>query len=231
MKLPKHIIKNWRKKRQAAKERREMIEALFEDFVEDTRSLVRRAPKYQEAALYRHVWKRSIVYQTICQDVEDVLLYVEFQKLAAKRYDRIAPENIFGKVLLEFSDNAHDKMLKQEMKRFYPEDENENRQNENLGCIYVGFDSKNKIPYIGKTTGHPEFRWKEHRVNGTGPFKNGASYANWEVIEENVLPEDLDELKAYYIGLYNAYEDGHNDTRGNNWQAYEKGLKGRQKIQ
>ncbi len=27
----------------------------------------------------------------------------------------------------------------------------------------------------------------------------------------------------YYIGFYNALEEGYNDTKGNDWMAYERG--------
>ncbi len=221
------FIKNWKKKREAAKEKRAKIEALFENFVQETRPLVPKARKHPEAALYRHVWKRACAYQTICQeelkDEEKALIYEEFQNLACKRYYRIAPENAYGTVKLKLSAEAHMRIIDQELKRLSPKDETKSKRNKNLACIYVGFDSDDNKPYVGQTIGDPEYRWKEHRVNGTGPFKKGASYASWKVIKENVSPKMLDELESYHIGFYNAFEDGYNDTKGNDWQAYEQG--------
>ena len=36
-------------------------------------------------------------------------------------------------------------------------------------------------------------------------------------------PAKLDARESYYIGLYNADKDGYNDTKGNDWKAYERG--------
>ena len=65
MKFIKQIIDNWKKKREARKERKARIEAMFKDFVAETRPLVPKAPKYPEAALFRHVWKRACAYEHI----------------------------------------------------------------------------------------------------------------------------------------------------------------------
>lgn len=60
MKFTKQIIDNWKKEREERKERKARLEAMFRDFVIDTRPLVPKAPKYPKAALFRHVWKRAI---------------------------------------------------------------------------------------------------------------------------------------------------------------------------
>jgi len=233
MKFIRQIITNWKKQREAEKERRARIQALFEDFVAQTRPLVPPAPKHPQAALFRQVWKRACAYQTIYQEIhkneEQASLYLEFRTLAAKRYFPEAPQNAYGKVHLKLSPGSHNKLIEQELERLYPRDEPNRKRDVDKACIYVGFDSENSKPYIGQTIGEPEYRWKEHRVCGTGPFKKGASYARWEVIEANVPPNELDELEAYYIGYYNACEDGHNDTKGNNWQSYERGVTDRKK--
>ena len=233
MKFIKKIINNWKKEREATKERKARIKAMFEEFVAETIPLVPKAPKYPEAALFRHVWKRACVHQTIYQEIhkneERALIYSEFRRLAAKRYFPVAPENAYGKVHLKLSPEALKKLIEQELNRLYPRDETNSKRNIDKACIYVGFDSENNKPYIGQTIGDPEYRWKEHRVSGTGPFKKGASYASWKVIKENVSLNELDELEAYYIGFYNAFEDGHNETKGNNWQSYERGVTDRNK--
>ncbi|MCK7518844.1 MAG: GIY-YIG nuclease family protein [Ignavibacteriales bacterium] len=113
-------------------------------------------------------------------------------------------------------------MLDDELKRLKPTQENKSKGIW-LACIYVGYDTLANKPYIGKTIGEPEYRWKEHRSCGTGPFKNGSSYAKWEVIRENVDLKELDKLESYFIGSYNSFEDGHNDNRGNDLTEYEKG--------
>ena len=233
MRFIKQIISNWKKERAARKERKARIEAMFEDFVSETRPLVPKAPKNPEAALFRHVWKRACVHQYIYQEVhkneERALIFSEFRKVAAKRYWPVAPENAYGKVNLKLSPEAFLKLTEKELDRLYPRDEPDRKRNIDKACIYVGFDSKRNKPYIGQTIGDPEYRWKEHRVGGTGPFRKGASYARWEVVKENVSLDELDELEAYYIGYYNAYEDGHNETKGNNWQSYERGVAARNK--
>lgn len=233
MRLIKQIISNWKKERAATKERRSRIKAMFDGFVAETIPLVPKAPKYPEAALFRHVWKRACAYEYIYQEIhkneERAIIYSEFRKLAAKRYFPFAPKNAYGTVQLKLSPEVLKKMTEQELKRLFPIEEPKSKRDANKACIYVGFDSEQDKPYIGQTIGDPEYRWKEHRVSGTGPFKKGASYARWEVIEENVSLNKLDELEAYYIGFYNAFEDGHNENTGKNWQSYERGLIDRNK--
>jgi hypothetical protein len=228
MKFIKQIIDNWKKEREARKERKARIEVMFKDFVAETRPLVPKAPKYPKAALYRHVWKRACVYEHIYQKIhkneERALIYSEFQELAGRRYHSVAPNNAYGTVQLKLSPEAAKKLTEQELARLSPRDEPKSKRDVNKACIYVGFDSEQNKPYIGQTIGDPEYRWKEHRVNGTGPFRKGASYASWKVIKENV---SLNELEAYYIGYYNSFEDGYNETKGNDWQSYERGVKDR----
>lgn len=231
MKFIKQIIDNWKKKREARRERKARIEAMFKDFVAETRTLVPKAPKYPKAALFRHVWKRACaheyIYKNIHKDEEKALIYSEFRKLAANRYSPVAPFNAYGKVQLKLSAEAYEKLIEKELARLFPKDEPKRKRDLNKACIYVGFDSEQNKPYIGQTIGDPEYRWKEHRVNGTGPFKKGASYANWKVLKENVSLKELDELEAYYIGYYNSFEDGYNETKGNDWQSYERGVNDR----
>ena len=106
-----------------------------------------------------------------------------------------------------------------EQKRLQSSIQIKKKKDRKLACIYLGEDNIEHKPYIGQTNGNPEKRWKEHRNNGTGPFKNGASYAKWIVIEENVQKTKLNELESYYIGFYNAYVNGHNENKGNDVQA------------
>jgi hypothetical protein len=83
---------------------------------------------------------------------------------------------------------------------------------------------------VGQTVGPPEYRWVRHRLGSTGPFKKGKQYVEWKVVEGPIDPGKLDERESYYIGLYNADKEGYNDTRGNDWQAYERGQAEREKL-
>ncbi len=212
-----------------AEKKRKQEEVLkeYEEFYKQSEPFFPKAPKHQLAASYRYVWKRSVVYQTICEklldDEEKAKQFVEFQNIASKAYNKIAPVNAYGKVRLQLSAEAHKRMLDDELKRLKSPAENKSKRNLELACIYIGYDKLEKRPYVGKTIGEPEYRWKEHRLSGTGPFKNGSDYADWTVIRENVDSKDLNKLESYCIGFYNAFEDGHNENRGNDFIAYEKG--------
>ena len=220
-------IKKAKEKRLAEKAEKQRILQLFEKFVIETKPFVPKSPQNPKAALFRLCWKRAIVLQDIYEkqnnNSDKVHLYDKFRHLAANYYSRVAPENAYGRVPLKISGEARMKMQLKELERMNPSQQKKLKKNLKLACIYVGIDTIEKKPYIGQTTGNPESRWKEHRNNGTGPFKNGASYATWKVLKENVPPNKLNELESYYIGLYNTYENGHNETYGNDWQFYEKG--------
>ena len=209
----------------------EEIKLRFEHFVQHTRPLVPKAPRYPEAALYRYVWKRAVVlqhiYTRLLKDEEKANKYKIYQELAAKIYFSVAPENAYGKVNLKLSSEASSKMIEKELQRLFPDKKKKSDRKLHLACIYVGYDNKENKPYIGKTIGIPEHRWREHRLQGTGPFKNGALYANWEILAENVSIKELENLEAYYIGLYDAYDNGHNENRGNSWQDYDRGVQDR----
>lgn len=224
-----NAIKKAQKRRSAKKAEKKLLNHLFDRFAKETLPLVPKAPKNPEAALYRHCWKRAIVLHEIFAELgnspEKVYLYKQFQEIASDCYSPIAPENAYGHVRLELSSKAHYKMRIQELNRVQPAQQTKNSRNHALACIYLGKDNIQYKPYIGQTSGNPETRWKEHRSTGSGPFKAGATYATWKVLEENVPESKLDELEAYYIGLYNAYDAGHNDKCGNDWRAYERGIK------
>ena len=72
--------------------------------------------------------------------------------------------------------------------------------------------------YIGKTVKEPESRWVQHRKMGTGPYKNGADYAEWKIVRGNLPQRKLDYRELYFIGYYNTYQEGYyeqgkNDSR------------------
>jgi len=88
-----------------------------------------------------------------------------------------------------------------------------------LACIYIGTCEKTGRVYIGQTVGPPRFEGFSIVVAGTGPFKKGALYVQWRTLEGPVDPAKLNERESYYIGLYNADQEGYNDTKGNDWKA------------
>lgn len=223
------LLEIWQRRKErkaAAKAEKERRLAEFASFLQETTPLTPHAKKHVEAALYRFTWKRAVALETVAETArlpDEVEKYQRFQEFAANAYYKVAPETLYGKPKLQLSPKAHGKLIQQEIARLVPSNHKPQRVNGELACIYLGNDVDTQMPYIGQTTGDPEGRWKQHRDQGTGPFKSGAEYATWEVLERNVSPLQLDEKEAYFIGFYNAYDNGHNDTRGNDMSAYEKG--------
>jgi len=205
-------------------------ENAFEEFLQETHPLVPpKATKHKDAALYRHAWKRACVLEILAQRLNDeprVGLYREFQRLAVERYYPVAPEGLYGKPQLRMEAKASGRLLKAEIERLNPSKKVQPKPKA-LACVYIGRCEKGLV-YVGQTTLPPEYRWVQHRSEGTGPFKRGAKYVTWEVLIGPVPATELNEQESYFIGLHNAFENGHNDTRGNDWQAYEKGQKIRQ---
>lgn len=116
----KSFIENWKKRRLERAEARKRLEGLFEQFLLETRPLTPKAPKNQEAALYRHAWKRAVAIsflfdKTSHQEKSD--LYKNFAQIASKRYSRIAPQNLYGIVHLKMTPDAMLKLVEQEKRR------------------------------------------------------------------------------------------------------------------
>lgn len=201
----------------------------FEAFLSETRPLVRDVPKHREAALYRYTWKRATVLEKMAEQVSpprSADRYRDFRKLARESYDRVAPRNAYGKVRLKLSPEEFRSLSQAELNRSVLSSRPA-RANTPYACIYLGIDSEHSRPYVGQTMDEPERRWKQHRVEATGPFKSGAAYAQWSILAQHVPLSDLNELEAYYIGLHNAFVEGHNSTQGNHREAYERGLRER----
>ncbi len=216
----------WKERREKRAAKKEWLEKQFQTFLAQTQPLVPSAPKYPHAALFRHMWKRAKVLELIYQRMEDskrAATYSEIAELAAKRYYDVAPEGPYGKATLKISPQAMQRLLEKEFQLLLPREPVPKRH---LACVYMGIDENNLV-YVGQTLDAPERRWKEHRIAGSGPFKKGASYVQWRVLHGPVERDELDELESYYIGLYDAYENGHNESRGNTWQAYERGCQDR----
>lgn len=116
----KSFIENWKKRRLERAEARKRLEGLFEQFLLETRPLTPKAPKNQEAALYRHAWKRAVAIsflfdKTSNQERSD--LYKNFAQIASKRYSRVAPQNLYGTVHLKMTPDAMLKLVEQEKRR------------------------------------------------------------------------------------------------------------------
>ena len=220
----REFFRRWREKRAQAAVERARVQELFESFVQETKPLVPRAPKHPEAALFRHAWKRAVVLEILYQrlnDEENICLYRDFQELASERYYRIAPVGPYGTVQLRMAKQAAIRLLHSEIDSLSPS-KGSRQKRRPLACIYLGICEQGRV-YVGQTVEAPEKRWIQHRIESTGPFKRGAQYVSWRIAEGSVTPEKLDEKESFHIGLHDAYESGYNDTRGQDWSAYERG--------
>ncbi len=220
------IWNDYKKKRIAQKEEARLLLIRFQEFAIETEPLAPYAEKHPKASLYRHCWKRAVVLEDIHQQLENNSIaeqYKKFQNMAVKKYYEVAPETLYGQAKLQLSGQAQQKLFRKEISRFTPDSEKSCSRDVSLACIYVGFDNLLNHPYVGQTTREPEARWVQHRTHGTGPFKDGASYAEWKILAESVVSTELDGKEAFFIGLYDAYDGGHNDTKGNDIKAYLKG--------
>jgi len=113
----KSFIENWKRKRLERAESRKRLEELFEIFLLETKPLTPKAPKNQEAALYRHAWKRAIARSFLfdkTSNQEKSEMYKNFVQMASKRYSRVAPQNLYGTVALKMTPDAILKLVEQE---------------------------------------------------------------------------------------------------------------------
>lgn len=218
----------WREQREIEDAERRRVESVFLDFVRETRPLAPKAKQHQDAAVYRHAWKRAAVLEIIAQREENderAALYRQFQKLASGQYYPIAPSNAYGTVQLRLEPSAAQRLLELEEKRLLPpEPKGQKRKKPGASkpCVYIGRSSDGKV-YVGQTQEPPEKRWLQHRTEGTGPFKDGHPDIDWKVVETDVPAERLNERESYFIGLLSAIDDGYNENRGNDADAYEQG--------
>ena len=230
------IIRRWLDARAEAAAKRAELQNLFESFLQETEPLVPQASKHPKAALYRHAWKRACVLEILYQhnssaspDYQKLASrYGEFRAIASEKYYRVAPEGPYGKRRLEMGEKAATRLLEFEAQRLAPTEVRQTRFRP-LACIYIGRCEQGRV-YVGQTVGPPESRWVQHRTGSTGPFKDGERYVEWKVVEGPIDPAKLDERESYYIGLHNADVEGYNDTKGNDWQAYERGRAERKRL-
>lgn len=229
------LIQKWNSYRRSRRERaesrraeKERLDKAFKVFVEETESLTPYAPKHPKAALYRHAWRRAEIYKQLTARSDDQRVsalctdYSKFADRAAKDYYRVAPSNAYGTVRLEMTEKQANAILDWERRRLRS---SEHRAHGETACIYLGECSRTAKKYVGQTVGAPEKRWLQHRMEGTGPFKDGDLAPDFSILELPVEIEKLDERESYWIGYCDTYESGLNETRGNNRAAYERGLK------
>ena len=206
------------------KEYSEAVSRSFYEFLDECKETVPYAPKNPEAALYRYAWRRGIMLERIYEEKglqKEALLVRGHRAIAGNFYDKVAPENAYGKVRLKFTPKQQESFYKKELARLEPGDCTS--EVKNLACIYIGRDRNDKT-YVGQTINAPELRWAQHREKSTGPYKGDADYVRWDILKGKVPVEKLDYWESFYIGLYDAYRTGYNSTAGNDLQAYQEGL-------
>lgn len=117
----KSFIHDWKARRIERAEKQRKINELFDGFLTETKPLTPKAPKHFEAALYRHAWKRAVVLSLMFEESknpEKHNLYVSFAKLAAEKYNRIAPVGPYGNVRLKITPEVAMKLLEAEERKF-----------------------------------------------------------------------------------------------------------------
>lgn len=116
----KSFIHNWKSRRIEHAEKLRKINELFDGFLTETKPLTPKAPKHHEAALYRHAWKRAVVLSLLFEESKNPEkhdLYVAFAKLAAAKYNKVAPDGPYGTVRLKMTPETALKLLENEERK------------------------------------------------------------------------------------------------------------------
>lgn len=193
---------------------------VFAQFVRESKPTCPKHKGYAEATLFRHVWRRAVVLQVhLAETEEEKNVLGKIQEIAARNYYACAPTNAYGKVKLQITPNQIMEYIKREQSK--PGNQ-KHWDTKKFACIYLGITKDRKM-YIGKTVKEPETRWVQHRKMGTGPYKNGADYAEWKIVRGNLPLKKLDYWESYFIGYYNTYKEGYNERPGNDTSAYDQG--------
>lgn len=101
------------------------------------------------------------------------------------------------------------------------------------GVIYKFTNKLNNLSYIGQTI-YPEKRKLAHeRCSSTDKFHTALRYYglmnfDYDIIEDNVPEDKLDEREVYWINYYDSYNNGYNSTLGED--QYIKKFTNRMKI-
>jgi hypothetical protein len=204
--------------------------SLVDQFIRESSREAPRALKHPKAAVLRHAWRRAKALEAFSGTELDKERYRALAKLIAPRYHDVAPTDAYGKVPLRISQEQMLSIGLKEQAKGLDRDRVQESSLEApalLACIYLGVDTARERCYVGQTSDDPSKRWRQHQKQRTGPFKEGAAYANWTVLREHVPVQELDYWEAYYIGRYDSYVRGHDETKGNDLFAYELGLKER----
>lgn len=110
-----------------------------------------------------------------------------------------------------------------------------------MGYIYLITNNITKKQYVGQTKFDDDRRIKEHIYQAELGNKNLHLYNSirkygWENftvthLEDNVDECDLDKLEMYYIGLYDTFNNGYNNTIGGGGiRGYHHSEETKQKI-
>lgn len=101
-----------------------------------------------------------------------------------------------------------------------------------IGCIYIIKNKINNKVYIGQTSQGIENRWKQHTKPSVIKSKKYAIYRAmnkygvenfyYEVLEDNIPYEELDNREQYYIEKYDSYKHGYNSTTGGDGKVINK---------
>ena len=227
-------FKHWEEYNKNHKKYTELAESKEDEFFNESLKTINNRDNESEWGKYRHAYRRASALMDIHYDegdAETVIVYYILCKIFLTCYDVRAPTTLYGKQRLQFSPDIMERYYKVEdpsfWERHFKEEEDQTeieRDAKPLACIYIGHDKESGFSYVGQTMNAPEKRWREHRKEGTGPYKAGCKYPRWDVIKGEVPVDELDYWEAFYIGYHNSYECGFNENRGNDWAAYCKGV-------
>ena len=101
-----------------------------------------------------------------------------------------------------------------------------------IGCIYIIKNTINDKVYVGQTAIGAENRWKQHTKPSNIKKNNYALYRAmtkygvdnfyYEILEDGIPLNELDEKEIYYIQKYNSYKEGYNSTKGGDGRIINK---------
>ena len=99
------------------------------------------------------------------------------------------------------------------------------------GCIYIIKNKINDKVYIGQTTISARERFRQHMKPSNYKkrykfYKAIQEYGNenfyYEILEDHIPLNELNEKEIYYISLYDSYKNGYNSTPGGDGRQINK---------